>query len=514
MYNKAPFASWVPKPLMLLLILVIMFPMMTISGVYTSIASDVSGAMGIYSEYIMLAYYAGTVGMALAILIFMRVKSRFRVKEVMVTSVITLAVLSYMCGTTESPVVLAACSFLIGFFKTFPMFEMVLPVMFIIAPTGDRAKFYSIFYPLSIGFGQFSAFLFAEMVYNGSWERPYLIMSAIMLFIAVLCLIFQHNQRFGFKTPLYQIDWLSLILLASSFMCLSYFLVFMKQQAWFVSPYINGSLVASILLFVLLIYRQKFLKRKMIYFEAFKRKNVIHGTILLIFMGIYLGSSSIYSQYTLGVLGYNNLINADTNLWMTPGVVIAGIMAFFGFKYKWPIKYYIALGFVCLFLNALILYLIIQPQMDIHYLEYAMIFRGLGMGILFIGVWFYLSLGLPPEQMFGVYAVVIPIRTAISTAIGSAIIGWAAYQGQWQSLNDISVYMDTGIVPDGMTVYQNTTFNAIMASSKIVLGSLCWLIIPILIFIMTHSYGNFNARRVTLLRKAIRGNSIKGYKLS
>src|SRR5699024_2366334 len=98
-------------------------------------------------------------------------------------------------------------------------------------------------------------------------------------------------------------------------------------------------------LFIGLIYRQTFLKRKLIDFGAFKKANVIHAAVLLMALGVYLASSSIYSQYTIGVLGYNNLINAQTNLWMIPGIVVAGIMAFFGFKNNWPIKYYIIAGF-------------------------------------------------------------------------------------------------------------------------------------------------------------------------
>lgn len=513
MYNKAPFASWVPKPMMLLLILIIMFPMMTISGVYISVITDISGAMATYTEYILFANNAGTIGMGCAIMIIMRVKMRFRTKEIITSSAIILAILSYMCGTTESPIVLIGCSFLIGFIKMFPMIEMMLPVMFIIAPTGDRGKFYAIFYPVTIGFGQLSAYYFSAMVFNGSWQTPYLYMSATMLVIATISLIFQHNQRFGFKMPLYQIDWLSLVLTASSFMSINYFFVFMKQQNWFHSPNIITSLIIGLGLFVTLIYRQNSLKRKMIDFGVFKKKNVIHATILLFILGLYMASTSVYTQYAVGVLGYNNLINAHTNLWMIPGIVIAGILAFIGFKNKWYIKYYIALGFVCFALHTLILYLIIQPQMDIRYLQYATVLKGLGMGTLFIGLWYYATLNLQMNEMLGMMVVLIVVRTFMATAFGSAIIGWANYQSQWQSLNDISIYLDSGETPNGMSIYQNISLNALMASGKIVLGTLTWLIVPILVFIATHSYGNFNFRRVILFRKAIRGNSIKGYKI-
>ena len=54
-----------------------------------------------------------------------------------------------MCGTTDNRWVLVAGSFLIGFLKLFPLIEMILPVMFILSPTGDKGRFYALFYPLA-----------------------------------------------------------------------------------------------------------------------------------------------------------------------------------------------------------------------------------------------------------------------------------------------------------------------------------------------------------------------------
>ena len=515
MYNKSPFADWVPKPLMLLLILVILFPIMSINGVYTSNATDLSGALATYSEYVALANNAGVIGMGVSMVIALRIKMRFRSKEIITVSCIMLALLSYMCGTTENPWVLVAGSFLIGFFKFFPLIEMILPIMFILSPTGDKGRFYAIFYPLAIGFGQFFGYKMALFTFESNYQAPYFLMSAMMLFIAAISLIFQHNQRFCFKKPLYQIDWLSLVLLGSSAMFFNYFFVFMRQQGWFISPYIIGSLISGVILLALTIYRQKFLKRKMIKFNFFvERENVKHGFVLLLFLGVYLASTSIYSQYTLGVLGYNNLINAHTNLYMIYGIVLAGVIAFFHFKKNWNVKYYIAGGFIAFFLHTLCLYLIIQPQMNIEYLNYSMILKGLGMGILFIGIWFYASLDLEMDDVFGVLSILIMVRTFFATAIGSAIIGWAVYQGQWQSLSDMSNYLDIGDIPNGISIYQNISLNAVMASGKIVLGALCWFIIPVLIYVMTHHYGQFNYRRLALFRKVLRGSSIRGYRLT
>ncbi|MEI6866299.1 hypothetical protein [Flavicella sp.] len=513
MYNQGPFADWVPKPVMLLLILIFICPILAISGVYSNNILDVTRGLATYTEYILLANNATTIGMGIAIIIVLRIKTRFRSKEIITASTIALAFLSYTIGATDNPLVVVIGSFFIGFFKMFPMIEMILPLMFIITPKGERGKFYAIFYTLSICITQLTAYLMANLISNSNWQAPYYIMSILMLIIASLSLIFQHNQRFSFKVPLYQLDWVALVLLSISAMSFNIGFTFMRQQGWFSSPYIVGFLLIGFILFIYVMYKQKFVKRKLINFnKIIKKVNVWHSIILLMLMGIYLASSSIFTNYTVGVLGYNSLITAKLNLWQIPGIILAGVYAFYSFKYNWKLKYYIASGFIAYFIHTFMLYLSIQPQMNIEYLYIPMIMKGAGVGILFIGIWFYGSNYLELYDLFGILGILLIIRTFIATASAGALISWATYQGQWQSLNDMSSYLDIGAFPNGIRFYKTSQISAILASSKIVLGSLCWLIVPILIFVLTHHYGQFNYRRVILFKKIIRGNSIKGYK--
>src|SRR5699024_6877237 len=139
-----------------------------------------------------------------------------------------------------------------------------LPVMFILSPSGDKGQLYAIIYPLTIGNGLFASYLMTKITWNSSWEAPYFIIAALMRLVAALSLIFQRNKRFCFNKPVYQIDWLSLGLLTISAMFLNVGLVFMKQQAWFESPLIVNSLIIGVVLMAVVIYRQRFLKRKLI----------------------------------------------------------------------------------------------------------------------------------------------------------------------------------------------------------------------------------------------------------
>lgn len=264
MYNKGLFSHWVPKPLMLFLIIIMLLPILALNGVYTSTASDISGALATYAEYIILANNATAIGMSISILICIRIKSRFRSKEIIAGSCILLSILCYIIATTDDPMVLIWGSFMIGFVKVFPMVELIMPIMFMIAPNVDRGKFYAIFYPCSIAIGQLSSYVMSTFILNATWQAPYFIMAIITILVASDSILFQHNQRFCFKTPLYQIDWVTLFLLSICGMSFNYFFTFMKQQDWFESDCITLAGVLGVAFFLLTIHRQKVIKRPLI----------------------------------------------------------------------------------------------------------------------------------------------------------------------------------------------------------------------------------------------------------
>ena len=115
MYNKGLFAAWVPKPLMLLLIFIFLIPVLSINSVYSNSITDISGALATYTEYMAMASNATTIGMGVAIIFSLRVKMRFRSKEIIVFCSVVLALLSYCIGTTDNPLVVIIAGFFIGF---------------------------------------------------------------------------------------------------------------------------------------------------------------------------------------------------------------------------------------------------------------------------------------------------------------------------------------------------------------------------------------------------------------
>ena len=220
-YNKGLFKSWVPKPVQLLLILIFTFVIMSVNPVNMGNISMMVGDLGTMSEYLMMANFASFIGMATSMPLVLRVKMRFRTKEIMIVSLAVTALLSFVIGTTEVPEIIVAASFLMGFFKMFMMMEFILPLMFILSPDGKRGKFYAVFYPFSIIAGNISGYYLAKLAYHTTWQYAHLLTAGICLLMILIVVIFQHNQRFARKMPFSQIDWLSTVFFAATFLFMS-----------------------------------------------------------------------------------------------------------------------------------------------------------------------------------------------------------------------------------------------------------------------------------------------------
>ena len=58
-----PFYDWVPKPLGIIILIMLFCPIMFINGAYTINSGEMSAGLGIISEHIQYASYAGAIGM-------------------------------------------------------------------------------------------------------------------------------------------------------------------------------------------------------------------------------------------------------------------------------------------------------------------------------------------------------------------------------------------------------------------------------------------------------------------
>lgn len=513
MYNKGLFADWVPKPLMLVLILIFLLPILVVSGVYTANLSYMVGSLGTQNEWIVFANYAGVVGMGVSLPLIFRYKLRFHTKFLMVRTLLFLAIANFMIGTTDSVIVIVSSAFFIGFLKMFALIELIMPTMFIISPNGNRPKFYSIFYPAAIVFPQLVGYLMATYGFNTYWENASFLMAIIMLALAALALIFMHNQSYDKKVALKGIDWTGAFLFTSIFLAVAYVISFVKQQNYFRSDNIMLAIGIIIVGTILYAINQKLKDSPFIHFGFFKNYSVIHGTIMLLMLGFFLAGSSLQSKITIGILGFDSVMDNSFNLWMIPGLLIAIV-----FSMKWlmndkSLKIYILTGFTAFIVYCVLMYFLVSPGLSYEQMIIPNIIRGFGMAVLFIGVWLYALGNLPPDAMLGAAAVMIIVRTMIGPGMWSLAFNYI--DGIWnlEAFTNMAGKMDASGISqrEAMGYYKNIKLDALMISTKRIYGFLVLMGGAVLAYISFLNLQGLSKRGIILLRKRLKGQTTEGY---
>ncbi len=513
MYNKGLFADWVPKPLMLVLIVVFLLPILVVNGVYTGNLSFMVGSLGTYNEWIVFANYAGVVGMAVSMPIIFRYKLRFHTKFLMIRTLLLIALASFMIATTDNNIVIVASSFFIGFLKMFALLELIMPLMFILSPDGSRPKFYSIFYPTAIIIPQIAGFIMTRFGFSTYWQNANLIIAILMLILAAIALIFMHNQRYDKKVPLYYVDWTGMVLYAGIFLSMAYFLSFAKQQNYFRSDNIILSVVLVIVGIVLYQINQRLTKRPFVDFSYLKNYSVIHGIMMLLMLGFFLAGSSLQSKITIGILGFDAVMDNSYNLWMIPGLLLAS-----AFSLKWlvnnkSIKIYILIGFATFIVYYVLMYFLISPNLSYEQLIIPNILRGFGMAVLFIGIWLYALGNLSLDATLGVAAVLIVVRTMIGPGLWSLIFNYIGSIWNLEVLTNMAAQVDASAISKNaaMGMFKSINLDALLISTKRLYGVLILLGIAVLVYVSFLNFEGLSKRKLIMLKKRIKGQNTSGY---
>ncbi|WP_316819793.1 hypothetical protein [Pedobacter gandavensis] len=532
-YKQGLFHDWVPKPVQLLLIILLTVPILGITGIYSTNIGDMLGSQGMLSEDLMMANYASAIGMALVFPLALRMKQFFRTRHILILTLSNLILLSYICATTDHAWVLIAANTLMGMIKAFAMMEVILPIMFIISPTGDRPKFYSVFYPLSIALAQLFSYYATRLSFEYSWHYFYFYTIAILLFCLLLVLIFGHNYRGSRKVPFYQVDWFSFVLILSSMMFLNYVLSYGRILDWWNDQSIQFALFAAVLFGVWFIQRQMILKRPFLSLEVFKRKPVLMSLLFIFLMGIFFASSGIQSAFTTGVLKYSALSNAEINLILAVGALAGGVFCFGWFRKKWPLKGLVCCGFAAFTLYHLLLYFLFSPVIEINDLAFPLFLKGLGLSILYISIGVYCAEGLSLSELLAAVSILILFRSFIGPAFWSSVYSYELYAGQLRHTAFLVQHMDANdpllsgrlnaIIQAGVaqgksielaqslglsSIWGIVQVQATMAAAKEIFG---WIVLGgglVLMFIMSYRFVPVNFRKLVNIRRRLRGQEI------
>ncbi len=260
------------------------------------------------------------------------------------------------------------------------------------------------------------------IVEHYSWPYIFYINIPIGAIATLLTLQFVRSPKYAAKKLASEVDWLGIGLLAISVGSLQYVLERGQEDDWFSSSVILSLMVVAVFGFFFFIWRELTAKNPIVELRVLKNGNLRVGTILSFILGFGLyGSTFIIPLYCQSILGWTAqqsgalmIPAALTTAFMMP---LIGKMLQKGAK----VQVLVSIGMFIFFLYSFWGYRILTPDTGKDAFFWMLIFRGLGMGLLFIPIT-ALSLSTLKGQEIGQGASFTGMMRQLGGSFGIAMI--------------------------------------------------------------------------------------------
>lgn len=159
------------------------------------------------------------------------------------------------------------------------------------------------------------------------------------------------------------------------------------------------------------------------------------------------------------------------------------------------------------------MYFLVSPGLSYDQLIIPNIIRGFGMAVLFIGIWLYALGNLPPQSMLGAAAVLIIVRTMIGPGMWSLAFNYIDGIWQLEALTNMAGKIDASAYSrqQAMSLFRTINLDALMISTKRIYGMLVLVGFAVLVYVSFLNLDGLSKRRLVILKKRLRGQSVEGY---
>ena len=468
---KDLFYKWVPVWVRLPVLFILFFVILSANGVYLGNSTDMYSGLGAYPEPFTAAYNAVYIGMGLGLLIEVRLKLRFTSKTLLLWGFSVMGLVNVINMYTDSPVVMIFSCLLLGFTKMSALMEIYIMWLVIWSKKLDTSRLYPFVYFTALGGIYFITWWTAQLAYSYNWRYAYIGMIILVLVCLLLALIFVQNNKLHRPLPLYQLDIPGLLLLVSSLLLLNYVVVYGRVENWWESETIQGATVCIPVAFTAFLLRESLVKRPLLPFRQFKKTSFLKGLLFFFLLGIFL-PSSIQGAFTAGVLDFENIRNAQLNLYLIPGVTLAAVFSFFWLYYKRNTEVLLFIGFAAFVGYYIILYTNLATGLGMEDFWTMSILKGFGTAVLYIVIGLYTTGGFPLTIIMHAGGMMILVRSFLGSGIISGIYSYLLYAGRVRHLDILAgnAAADAGFAPKAAGYYRDMQTQAAMAASKEMCG--------------------------------------------
>lgn len=439
-----PFYDWVPKPVGILILILLFIPILTVGGVYSANSGEMMSGLGILSEHIQFVGFVTSIGMAAFAPFFYDLVRIRREKLICLVGFSIMYLLSYVCAVTESIFLLALCSLIMGFLRMVLMMVNLFTLIKYafgmeatrnITPGNepsdeegwdrlDREKSTSmpIIYLFFMILGQVGTALTAWLAYEYEWQYVYyFMMGTILLSILIIFITMPFHSYPGERFPITFSKFGNVVVFSCMVTCFIYILVYGKTLDWFDDPTIVRAALLTLLFGAIFIYLESSRRSPYFLMDLFKLRTINMGVILFLLLMILNSSAMFVNVFTSIGMKIDNWQNAALGNWCVVGYIIGAILSIALGSRGVHLKYLFAIGFLLLGCSALFIYFEVQSAGLYDRMKYPVIIRAAGMMIIYSLTAVHANQRMPYKYLSTWICVMLTVRMVIGPGIGTAI---------------------------------------------------------------------------------------------
>jgi len=426
-HTIAAFHSFIPRMARISLFVLFALIFQFSNTVYLNLTGTLTGASQMLKEDLTFFFQMTMVGLCLVYPLLFRFKLRFTSRQTITTCAIIVAAMMAIAMYSDSVVVLATASFILGAAKMVGTFETLVSIQLIITPKKDYGVFFSVALCLVLLSGQVSGIWAVQLNYTYDWKAIYRILLAAHAIMILLAQLVLHNVRVTKKLPLYGIDWLGLVLWSLLFTALTYIFSYGQLMDWLHSREIRIAVFLSLVFAALTLFWMFRAGRPYIHSFIFKIKSVNTAIFIILLMQPFLSASgSVMGPFTTGALKLDDLANAALNWYIAAGIFAGSLFSYWWFQwYNGPSKVFFIIAFVSLTLYYVLLYFSLGTLADSSAIALPYFLRGFGNILLFAGTGKYITRDAGPAIFTQVLCYLAMARNALGSLIPASLIAYA-----------------------------------------------------------------------------------------
>ncbi|HWV33714.1 MAG TPA: hypothetical protein VN038_28865 [Dyadobacter sp.] len=383
--NKQPvFKSWVPDWLIKSVLICCMLHTMVLLGLYTSNVTYSASFLDVEPEDLQFAMSV-TYGTFLATLLVENRIFRYFPPRNYFIAIYALAALTFIASAyTHDFVLFLMLRAAEGVLMALPWVPLRILLLTRFKSRNATIIVFSFTYGMLLMASPFIMNIAVWLLENYDWNYMAYGSAFFQLLCVALVLLIFNGRRFHRKTPLFQIDWASLVLVHAAILCGAFVLVYGEKRYWFESPLIVAACAGAAITSALFILRQQLVKRPCFDFAVFRYANLRTGLLLFIVFYISRATLNLCHQTMTKVWNWEPVRVAHIQYLNVAGNTVGILIAAACMSCSVVTRYIFMLGFSILAIHHLWFTFLFVPDVSLADIAVPYLLQGVGVGVIFV----------------------------------------------------------------------------------------------------------------------------------